>query len=145
MKFTENKMEDDEAPTPVFNFRIYKSTIIHDYRRRSQLRLKQESCVVEPKSKIIRKRCYKKRPITNCDHTDEPHYAKGMCKRCYGQQGRDIKARDCDHIDKPHFALGKCKTCYFKFYNEKLRPREPKQNENFEENSAEILTCSQEE
>ena len=65
----------------------------------------------------LKKRQRKKREITNCQHTDQKHYAKGMCNHCYHLYGRKGKANKCEHTDKHNYARGMCQQCYFNFYN----------------------------
>jgi hypothetical protein len=63
--------------------------------------------------------------ITNCPHTDSPHFALGRCKTCYRvfhtkqigitKGGVEIKRTaitECPHIDQPHYSRGMCQKCY---------------------------------
>ena len=59
--------------------------------------------------------------ITRCPHTDQRHYAKNMCVRCYKKMGRTKAAWLCKHHDRPHYARGKCQSCYLCSYL-KVRP-----------------------
>ena len=68
------------------------------------------------KEKIITK---SRRIITNCPHTSMKYYAKGMCKKCYHNHGREKKATECEHTDKPLYARGHCKQWYLSKYKEK--------------------------
>jgi hypothetical protein len=47
-----------------------------------------------------------KRIISRCPHTSQKYYAKGMCKKCYHNFGREKKASVCGHSDKPLYAKG---------------------------------------
>ena len=42
--------------------------------------------------------------ITECPHTDRPHYSKGMCNHCYHTHGRKSYATGCPHTDKFNYA-----------------------------------------
>lgn len=54
----------------------------------------------------------KSKVITNCEHTDRKHYAKGLCSTCYHKGGRTKLAWGCPHKDKVHYAKGYCQECY---------------------------------
>ena len=59
--------------------------------------------------------------ITNCSHSELPHYAKGMCKKCYSLGGREARATKCEHPDRMSYARGLCHKCYCNWYNQKFR------------------------
>ena len=47
--------------------------------------------------------------VTNCEHTDLPVYAMGMCNHCYHKYGRSRTATDCPHAgQRLVYAKGKC-------------------------------------
>ena len=46
--------------------------------------------------------------IINCRHEERPHYARGMCKSCYGKFGNKTKATCCEHIDEVVYGRGLC-------------------------------------
>ena len=48
---------------------------------------------------------------TTCKHPDRPHYAHGLCRRCYMDQWDNPRRADC-HVDREHYIRGQCKTCY---------------------------------
>ena len=64
----------------------------------------------EPIFKVIRFK--REHRIVNCKHSFKKHYAKGMCKGCYNQFGRDLVPTRCPHKDRKVFAKGQCSTCY---------------------------------
>ena len=35
-----------------------------------------------------------------------------MCKNCYHRRGREKTAKNCDHTNRPLYAKGLCKPCY---------------------------------
>ena len=73
-----------------------------------------------------RKAGRKKGMVTNCEHTDLPVYAMGMCNHCYHKYGRSRTATDCPHAgQRLVYAKGKCQNCYINDYN-KLKRREKK-------------------
>ena len=55
--------------------------------------------------------------ITNCPHTSETFYAKGLCGKCYHTYGRSKMATNCEHGDRISYARGICKLCYLKQYH----------------------------
>ena len=59
--------------------------------------------------------------ITNCVHKESPHYAKGMCKKCYSLNGKEARATACSHSDRMSYAKGLCHKCYCKWYNYQYR------------------------
>lgn len=59
-------------------------------------------------NRVIKRRNRKKRNITRCPHTDQQHYAKGMCNHCYHLYGRNSLATQCEHTDKLNYAKGMC-------------------------------------
>ena len=65
--------------------------------------------------------------VTKCEHEEEPHYAKGMCFRCYHRKGRTKLATACPHRGKAvGYALGLCSRCYYRRRNRKDRRRRKK-------------------
>jgi hypothetical protein len=44
------------------------------------------------------------------------YYAKGMCRNCYHQWGREKKPTKCEHTSKPLYAKGVCKQCYLRHH-----------------------------
>jgi hypothetical protein len=62
-----------------------------------------------------------KRPVNLCEHTDLPFYAKGMCKNCYHQRGRQKLSDKCPHLTRPNYAHGVCKNCYLSQYHRTRR------------------------
>ena len=50
--------------------------------------------------------------ITRCPHTEERHFCKGMCFRCYHRSGRTKKAWACEHTAQLLYSKGLCRTCY---------------------------------
>ena len=58
---------------------------------------------VTRKEKLITKN---RRIISKCQHTSLKYYAKGMCKKCYHNFGREKKAFVCGHNDRPLYAKG---------------------------------------
>jgi hypothetical protein len=62
-----------------------------------------------------------KRVITNCEHKDRPHFAKGMCCYCYHKFGRQNPTTNCPHTEKRSYAKGMCQNCYVNDYNRKKR------------------------
>ena len=74
----------------------------------------------------IAKKTNKGRPrlsISECPHVNAQHYAKGMCKDCYSQNGRQKKSTQCPHTDRVAFARGLCHKCYCTWYNESAREK----------------------
>ena len=66
-------------------------------------------------SKAINNREVKKnkeKKVTNCSHTNQRHYAKGYCYKCYYKYGNPKRATKCPHTTSPHYACGLCKSCY---------------------------------
>ena len=55
--------------------------------------------------------------VTNCEHVDRKHYAKGLCSTCYHKGGRTKLAWNCEHKDRVHYAKGCCTDCYVKFHS----------------------------
>ena len=62
-----------------------------------------------------------RRLITNCIHTDEPFYAKGLCQRCYHAVAHGKLSTNCEHGDAPSYARGICKPCYLRQYHLKRK------------------------
>ena len=86
---------------------------------------KPEKCP-KPCGVSARKAGRKKGMITNCQHTDLPVYAMGMCNHCYHKYGRNNYATECKHAgERLAYAKGKCQNCYINDYN-KLKRREKK-------------------
>jgi hypothetical protein len=50
--------------------------------------------------------------VTNCEHVDRKHYAKGLCSSCYHKEGRTKLAWNCPHNDRVLYAKGCCQECY---------------------------------
>lgn len=91
-----------------------KNTIVIDMREEEpsvKASVKGEEKPVKEKKKRA-KRIYKVKPITACQHTDRPHYSKGMCKACYNYRGRQTMATACEHTDRIAYAFGFCSKCY---------------------------------
>jgi len=66
------------------------------------------------------KTCSRKtKVVTNCEHTDRKHYAKGLCSTCYHKNGRTKKAWNCEHKNKLHYAKGCCQECYITFHSKR--------------------------
>ena len=66
------------------------------------------------------KTCSRKtKVVTNCEHTDRKHYAKGLCSTCYHKNGRTKKAWNCEHKNKLHYAKGCCQECYIIFHSKR--------------------------
>lgn len=61
----------------------------------------------------------KTKMVTNCEHTDRKHYAKGLCSSCYHKGGRTKKSWNCDHKDRVHYAKGCCHECYITFHSKR--------------------------
>lgn len=61
--------------------------------------------------------------VTNCEHTDEKHYAKGMCYLCYHKKGRTKLAYHCQHKTEVHYSKGLCQACYIAQYAEVRKKR----------------------
>lgn len=55
--------------------------------------------------------------ITNCEHVNRRHYAKGLCSTCYHKGGRTKLAWNCEHRDRLHYAKGCCSDCYNQFHS----------------------------
>uniref|UniRef100_A0A7S3JAI6 Uncharacterized protein n=1 Tax=Euplotes harpa TaxID=151035 RepID=A0A7S3JAI6_9SPIT len=55
--------------------------------------------------------------VTNCEHVDRKHYAKGLCSTCYHKGGRTKLAWNCEHPDRLHYAKGCCNDCYIQFHS----------------------------
>ena len=89
--------------------------------------------------KIKRKSGPKKGVVTNCQHTDLPLYALGMCNHCYHKYGRTGLATDCNHAgQRKVYAKGKCQSCYINDYN-KTKRREKKEQKKQEEMKNKVL------
>ena len=58
-----------------------------------------------------------KRHVFRCPHSDQKHYAKGMCNHCYHIYGRNKMAFNCAHSNKLVYARGLCQKCYYYQYN----------------------------
>lgn len=61
----------------------------------------------------------KTKVVTNCEHTDRKHYAKGLCSTCYHKGGRTKLAWNCGHRDRLHYAKGCCQDCYLQFHSKR--------------------------
>ena len=61
------------------------------------------------------------KPVTNCPHTDRRHLARGLCQKCYHQQGSGREPTHCEHKDRSAYAKGLCKRCYLKDYHRKVK------------------------
>ncbi len=61
----------------------------------------------------------KTKVVTNCEHTERKHYAKGLCSSCYHKGGRTKKSWNCDHKDRVHYAKGCCHECYITFHSKR--------------------------
>lgn len=56
---------------------------------------------------------------TCCKTADRPHYAKGLCERCYmsrldkgwGRKGRPAKCVVCGRTERPYSCKGRCDSC----------------------------------
>jgi len=59
--------------------------------------------------------------VLKCPHTNQKHYAKGMCNHCYHKYGRQSNADACPHTDRLVYAKGKCQNCYLNDYNKVKR------------------------
>uniref|UniRef100_A0A7S3J2X6 Uncharacterized protein n=1 Tax=Euplotes harpa TaxID=151035 RepID=A0A7S3J2X6_9SPIT len=59
--------------------------------------------------------------VTNCEHFDRKHYAKGLCSTCYHKEGRTKLAWDCEHTDRVHYAKGCCQDCYLLYHSTRRR------------------------
>ena len=75
----------------------------------------------EASKKIKKGRGRPLKDIINCQHEERPHYARGMCKSCYGKFGNKNKATCCEHIDEVVYGRGLCERCYRKWYNREVR------------------------
>ena len=80
----------------------------------------------------------KKKVITDCPHTDRPHYSKGMCNHCYHTHGRNSFATACQHTSKMNYAKGLCKNCYLNSYNRIKKKEELNKQSIIEAKLAEI-------
>jgi len=66
------------------------------------------------------KSCSRKtKVVTECEHKDRKHYAKGLCSSCYHKGGRTKKAWNCEHKDRIHYAKGCCQDCYISFHSKR--------------------------
>lgn len=61
---------------------------------------------------MIKEKRKRNQTVTNCPHTNQKHYAKGMCNNCYHKCGRVMRPLLCSHNDKFHYAKGYCQSCY---------------------------------
>ena len=77
--------------------------------------------ISEASKKIKKGRGRPLKVIKNCQHADRPHYARGMCKSCYGKFGNKNKATRCEHTDDVVYGRGLCERCYRKWYNREVR------------------------
>ena len=129
---------DDEA---TFCFKQYTEGIKRSYLKRTRLQMLARSKnkymngqniaisqnIDENKDILIeKKKTNKGRPrltIKDCPHVNAQHYAKGMCKDCYSQNGRQKKSTACPHTDKVAFARGLCHKCYCTWYNDNAREK----------------------
>jgi hypothetical protein len=59
--------------------------------------------------------------VLKCPHSNQKHYAKGMCNHCYHKYGRQSNADACPHTDRLVYAKGKCQNCYLNDYNKVKR------------------------
>lgn len=57
--------------------------------------------------------------VTECEHVNRKHYAKGLCSTCYHREGRTKLAWRCEHKDKLHYAKGCCQECYLLFHSKR--------------------------
>jgi hypothetical protein len=57
--------------------------------------------------------------VTECEHVNRKHYAKGLCSTCYHRGGRTKLAWRCEHKDKLHYAKGCCQECYLLFHSKR--------------------------
>ena len=73
--------------------------------------------VTKPKAQAKPATPRKRKAITRCPHTEQVHYAKGMCNHCYHLYGRLKMADQCEHTDRMNYAKGLCQSCYFLGYN----------------------------
>jgi hypothetical protein len=67
------------------------------------------------------KRRSKPRAVTNCEHKDARHYAKGMCNHCYHRYGRSRVPTLCQHYNMSYYAKGYCLNCYANIYSRNKR------------------------
>jgi hypothetical protein len=75
---------------------------------RMPLNLPQEYIQID-----LNKSCPRKtKVVTNCEHVDRKHYAKGLCSSCYHKGGRTKLAYNCPHYDRVMYAKGRCQECY---------------------------------
>lgn len=44
-----------------------------------------------------------------------------MCHNCYHYRGRVKPATDCEHTERPNYARGLCKNCYLSEYHKERR------------------------
>lgn len=54
------------------------------------------------------------RKVTNCEHTNKVHLARGLCRNCYNKlisKENPRKNDNCPHKDRDHHARGKCREC----------------------------------
>lgn len=65
--------------------------------------------------------------ITNCEHVNRKHYAKGLCSTCYHKGGRTKLAWNCEHRDRLHYAKGCCTDCYVQFHSTRGKGRKKDQ------------------
>lgn len=70
---------------------------------------------------FLSRRIRKNKKITECPHTSEAFYSKGMCRNCYHAKGRKKPSSKCEHTSRPNYALGLCKNCYLKKYHRDRR------------------------
>eukprot|EP00356_Strombidium_inclinatum_P008950 CAMPEP_0170483594 /NCGR_PEP_ID=MMETSP0208-20121228/3266_1 /TAXON_ID=197538 /ORGANISM="Strombidium inclinatum, Strain S3" /LENGTH=77 /DNA_ID=CAMNT_0010756707 /DNA_START=1170 /DNA_END=1403 /DNA_ORIENTATION=+ len=60
-----------------------------------------------------------------------------MCHNCYHKYGKPKKASKCPHTDVPHYAAGVCQKCYLaRYYLNKKKPQMKKQTSSKEEDPA---------
>ena len=83
--------------------------------------------------------------VLKCPHTNQKHYAKGMCNHCYHKYGRQSNADACPHTDRLVYAKGKCQNCYLNDYNKvKRRMKKDITLNSKSQSKAEIETISEE-
>lgn len=67
--------------------------------------------------------------VTNCEHVDRKHYAKGLCSSCYHRGGRTKLANNCPHTDRVLYAKGKCQECYSVLKRQRKQMKKQLENE----------------
>ena len=98
------------------------AAVLHDGDKHKEPKPLQEINNISGASKRIKKgRGRPLKDIKNCRHVDRPHYARGMCKSCYGTFGNSNKATLCEHVDSVVYGRGLCVICYRRWYNKEVR------------------------